>query len=342
MITGVIPIVRQTNGCDYHRIYLPLQNLGFDFESHFKKPEMAADTFKVLYFNRMPLDHIDQVLKIQQQYGFKILMDLDDTWILNTNHLIAKDWNRQGIPDIIKKGLKAADHVIVTTARLASIVSPINPNVTVIPNALPYGQDQFVGQPHEPRTIRQFIYAGGSTHFWDIQELKTPFTKLNSERLMAEYVLAGYNDENAPSKTVWDKIENSFNLNKKLNGYIRKKCLPLKEYMNLYDGADVALIPLEENSFTAFKSNLKVLEAGCKYIPAICSNVPPYNDEPRGNVLMFAKNARGWYDHMKYCIKNPTFVKESGLQLGEYVRENYDLTKWNVVRKQIIDSLIAE
>ena len=110
--------------------------------------------------------------------------------------------------------------------------------------------------------------------------------------------------------------------------------------MNLYNNADVSLIPLERNVFTAFKSNLKILEAGCKNIPAICSFVPPYSDEPRGNVLLFAKNAREWYDHIKYCIKNPTFVKESGIQLGEYVRENYDLTKWNIVRRQIIDSLI--
>jgi glycosyltransferase involved in cell wall biosynthesis len=109
--------------------------------------------------------------------------------------------------------------------------------------------------------------------------------------------------------------------------------------MECYD-ADVALAPLEANMFTAFKSNLKILEAGCKNLPIICSNVPPYSDEPPTLGVMYASNTREWVEWFQWCVRNPTAVKELGQQLGQYVREHYDLRKINEHRKQIIESLI--
>lgn len=42
-------------------------------------------------------------------------------------------------------------------------------------------------------------------------------------------------------------------------------------------------------------------------------------------------------DKIKICINNPNYGIESGLKLGEHVRENYDLIEINEKRRQIYD-----
>lgn len=336
---GVLPILRKENGCDYHRIFLPMKYMGYDFEVFDRGPKVRTfDDVEIIYFNRMPLDSIDKVLQHKQKYGFKMVVDMDDWWELNVNHILYNHYKNNGAAKIMETGLRNADAVTCTTARLADKLKPFNSNIHVIPNALPFGEEQF-NDDRSKSEFTRFIYAGGSTHEWDVRILINPFKKLINDRLKAQFILAGYNDKNPETKKVWDKMERSFSLNGALKGYFRQRTLPLDEYMNHYTNADVCLVPLESNLFTAYKSNLKVLEAGCKRIPAIVSNTPPYSDEANKEVLMTAGNTREWYDHIKYCAKNPGFVKEKGEQLGEYVRNNYDLRKVNQYREDLFNYL---
>lgn len=340
MLKGIVPIIRAGNGCDYHRLFLPLQEMGFDFELFNKGPGIKTfEGVELVIFNRIPLNPIEKLIEYKKKYGFKLVVDIDDYWILNTNHLIYPHWRDNKTGEKIVQCLEMADVVTCTTARLAEKVKPHNKQVYVLPNALPYDTDQFnadkvVGQDDKLR----FIYAGGSTHFWDVKVLENPFKKLIHERIPGRFILAGYEGSNKAGIKVWDKIERAFNINGKLQNYERRNSLSIDSYMSHYSHADVAVVPLENNSFTPFKSNLKVLEAGCKKIPVIVSDLPPYNDDL--NYLMPASNTAAWCDWIKYCISNPEFVKDMGEGLGQWVRTNYNLTTINIERKQIFEHLI--
>lgn len=281
-------------------------------------------------FNRKTSNPFDKMMRIQKKYGFKVLLDLDDFWELNVQHPMYKSWNANKTGESILQWVKVADAITVTTKRLADKVLPFNKNVHVIPNALPYGDGQFTTLTTESDKFR-FVYAAASSHVYDAQILKNAIGKIRN--IDAEFILAGYDAANV---NIWNRIEAPF---KQAKNYRRVNGKQLITYMTCYD-ADVALAPLEANMFTAFKSNLKILEAGCKNLPIICSNVPPYSDEPPAPGIMYASNTREWIEHFQWCFKNPTGVKELGQQLGQYVREYYDLKKVNIYRKQLIDSLI--
>jgi glycosyltransferase involved in cell wall biosynthesis len=332
---GVLPIIKHYSGCDYHRIINPMKNLGFDIESIPKKTteDLLKET-KILFFNRSPENDFDKVLIYQKRYGFKIVLDLDDYWQLNVNHPLYSTWIENKMGENIVRWLKVATAVIVTTSRLADKVRQFNSNVHVIPNALPFGEGQFTDYKSESPFTR-FIYTGGESHVWDVNLLRTAMSKVNNLS-NAQFVLAGYSSKNPK---VWMRMESVF---KQAKNYERRDSQPLDSYMNLYNDADVTIVPLEGNVFTPYKSNIKFLEAGCKNMPVICSNTPPYSDEPvylEG--IRYAKNTREWLNWFKYYHDNPSARIENGLELGEYVRTNYDLTKINEYRIQLFNHLMS-
>ena len=331
---GILPIIKNNSGCDYHRVINPMNYLGMDTRTipKISTEEMLADT-KVLFFNRTPNNPIQKVLDYKRKYGFKIVIDTDDIWELNVRHPMYKVWTEKRMGEEIHDWIKVADAVTVTTARLADKVRPINKNVHVIPNGLPFDSGQFTANKTESDLCR-FIYTGGESHVWDVQVLRDVMKKTNVLS-NSSFILAGYNPSKAHN---WSKMESVFRQTK---NYERRAGQKLEVYMSVYENADVCIIPLESNIFTPFKSNIKFLEAGCKYMPVICSNVPPYSDEQDKSKVTYAGNVREWFEALKYHHDNPNFVKEKGQELGEYVRKNYDLRKMNVYRTQLFKHLMS-
>jgi glycosyltransferase involved in cell wall biosynthesis len=107
--------------------------------------------------------------------------------------------------------------------------------------------------------------------------------------------------------------------------------------MNFYSEADAALVPLVGSEFNSMKSNLKVLEAACKKIPVIASDVSPYKECP--HVLKVSKQG-DWYKHIKTLAKSESLRKTIGTANYEWATENHNLHKWNEVREQLFKSLI--
>lgn len=335
-MNGILPIIKNNSGCDYHRIINPMVNMGFDMSSLPKRStdEILKET-KILLFNRTPGNTVEEVLKQKNKFGFKIIQDLDDYWELNVTHPMYKTWNDNNMGKDIVKWLHHADAVTVTTARLADKVRLYNKNVHVIPNALPFDEGQFTSFRTES-TFTRFIYTGGDSHLWDINVLRTPMSKLQNVP-NAKFILTGPHNPK-----IWSKMENVMTAGGKLKSFERRETRPLNSYMKVYEDADVSIIPLEHNIFTPFKSNIKFLEAGCKNMPVICSDTPPYSDEPVYlDGIRYAKNTKDWLHWFKYYHSNPNSLKENGLELGEYVREHYSLYKMNIYRKQLFENLIS-
>jgi hypothetical protein len=338
----ILPLFSPHSGCDYHRVMLPLAEMGMDLHSlQSKSVEDFIGSVKLIFFNRTPHHMLPKLLELRKKNDFKIVVDIDDYWVLHPKHFMYSAWVKHKTGEQIIECFKVADAVTCTTEILAERVRPYNKNVHVIPNAVPFGHVQFTGKKSISDKTR-IIYAGGNSHFWDIQELKVPFQKLNASNLNNyEISLAGYNDHNEPSKRDWDRIEHSFNLGGELKNYRRINTLPLDNYMDVYNDSDVSLAPLENNNFNRYKSNLKIIEAGCKWNPIICSRIDPYTHEKEGAPLMYAGNAREWFESIKYCIQNRSFIMDQGEKLGNYVREHYNLLKVNEYRKQLFEHLIS-
>jgi hypothetical protein len=344
----ILAIVKPNSGCDYHRVSLPFSYMEFkqgDSFRFFSDNEVLQDeefsSFDIVYFNRTPNFEFDKLLELRSKYGFKIVCDLDDYWSLNANHTFYKHWQDTKMRDQIIKSLIKADLCIVTNEQLKGQVDYLTNICVVIPNALPFGYGQF-NMDHKESNKINIIYAGGSSHFPDLESVANLFTKLGSDgefKKKAKITLAGFTSDTIKNTGNWIKMEN---IVKRCGSYSRKYSLPLHNYMDHYNDADMSISPLENNSFNNFKSNLKVIEAGCKAIPIIVPNMQTYQQDisMKDKGVFFCNTVSDWYKTIKKLIQNKNMVEDAGEQLQEYVMSNYDLIKWNKERYYQLQKLL--
>jgi glycosyltransferase involved in cell wall biosynthesis len=329
------PFYVGNSGCDYHRVRLPFM-YGWDYIDNqayegFEIERLLdyLDKTELIVWNRFcPID-INHIIHFREKNGMKVVVDLDD-WVelpwFHPSYRFYKDGGAKMIID----GLKAADAVTVTTARLADKVRQFNSNVHVIPNAIPFGEGRFTPSGSAKPNYFNLVYAGQSSHLEDVRILINPFKRVRTIPGIG-ITMAGYTDNR-----IFHKMEEVFKI---LPNYSRINNLPLDEYMALYDMAHCSIVPLLENSFNAHKSNLKILEAASKKLPVIVSKVAPYSDDPDAPVFWVERQS-DWYKHIHFLSRNRKAAAEKGEELFEWAREKYDLLKWNKVRFQIYENLL--
>lgn len=294
------------SSCGYHRVFLPFGRL------------KAEPKVPVLVFNRLVPGGV-MFLRQKRAEGYRILADLDDFWELPPEHYLAAQWTAAGTPARIRACLAEADVVTVTNALLADHVRAVNPNVVIVPNALPFDDGQFTRAP--PGGTSTFVYAAGASHLPDVAPVAAAFDR-------EEVVLAGYEERHPEWQRMRQLVPRAG----------RQPARRITEYMDLYDGHLAALAPLVPNEFNRCKSNLKMLEAGAKGVPLLASDVAPYRSGSDAHCVMLATTAEEWKANMRVCLAYPRLAAEMGAALANHVREHYHLDKVNEVRRQIVES----
>lgn len=273
--------ITDESGSKYHRIRLPLELISLDqVECRLIKfGQMKKEDLEwcdIFFFNGI-IDLMPHNLSLlRAQYGFKIIMDVDDFWELPE---VFPD--RKSIMESKKYRIDQmiiADCIFTTTERLAQhiINSEYNENVHVIPNRIPFGYGQFVGKPNQSlemlKSRNDTIHVGicGSlSHYTDYKLLITAMNKISKDKELRnkiKFVIAGYDDR---SSSDWKQIINIFNGMDSV-ALLHKSA---DNYMELYDDIDILLAPLVDNEFNSCKSDLKLQEALCKGINVISTGM---------------------------------------------------------------------
>jgi glycosyltransferase involved in cell wall biosynthesis len=332
MISKVLPFFKVSSGCDYHRIVLPLMYAGYDFSKikKFTKEELLQ--FKVLYFNRIPMEATLQTITNMQKLGFKVVMDLDDYWVLGEDHYLHKHWKHNKVTENIIEFMKIADRVTCTTQRLADKIKQYNTNVVVIPNALPIDIDQFKSDKSDSKHTR-FGFVGGPSHAHDLRLIAPVFQHYNH----LNFSMAGYNHKHKESCRMRDICSN----NGKNPNYNSIASTPLGTYMYAYDSLDCCIAPLTGKEFNKYKSNLKILEAGAKKCAIICSPVECYTDTVPDSVVTYCKSVKDWKEAIKKH-QDLEYTKERGENLYNWVKENYNLGTINQQRINLLCDIQQE
>jgi glycosyltransferase involved in cell wall biosynthesis len=330
----IITVGQRNSGVSFHRlfnpvIYLPKQ---YAMMTDVLTEEELEKGYDILFINRyIAAMEVDEVVRLREKYGFKLVVDVDDYWNLDAWHILYGKYPTQKVIDHIK----VADLVTCSNNDLAVHIDKLNQNWVVIPNALPYGEDQFTDVKTESDKVR-FVYAGSVTHEKDIAILKNPMKRVAGDSMVknnANFILCGYSEDKQVSET-WGRMINDYMCGFKVDGYIRG-ALPVDQYMNFYNEADACLVPLVDSKFNSMKSNLKVLEAATKNAPVICSNVKPYSECKH---IIRVNNQADWFINIKKVVKDATYRQEMGIANGEWCRENFNLVKVNKLRKQVFES----
>jgi glycosyltransferase involved in cell wall biosynthesis len=331
----IITVGQRNSGVSFHRLFNPLIYLPKDYAmmTDVLTEEELEKGYDILFINRYIAGmEVDEVVRLREKYGFKLVVDVDDYWNLDAWHILYGKYPTQKVIDHIK----VADIVTCSNNDLAVQIDELNPNWIVIPNALPYGEDQFTDVKTESDKVR-FVYAGSVTHEKDIAILKNPMKRVAGDAMVknnSTFILCGYSEDKNVAN-VWGRMINDYLCGFNVDGYIRA-ALPVDQYMNFYNEADACLIPLVDSKFNSMKSNLKVLEAATKNAPVICSNVKPYSECKH---IIPVNNQSDWFTNIKKVVKDAIYRQEMGIANGEWCRENFNLIKVNKLRSQIFNAL---
>lgn len=369
-------VTRNANGCDYYRCVLPAMYLQKDVEwSKSNSIEMlwiAQDEWKIecdiLWYNKLIWTSIAALRQMQQE-GMKVIVDVDDYWVLPNNHTHYDHWmepmegNLQSNMQLTIDHIKNADLVTCTSIRLQEKIRELNKNTIVIPNAFPFGQGCYKPDIIEPHQQVTFLYAGGVTHLPDVQLLEGKFKRIGSDDYIkknAKFIIAGYDKKketrrvyttktdmearNSNYTTEVNDVVGPYDHMKRIfsytNSYEVINTKPVTQYLNSYDLADVVLAPLVEKEWNSYKSEIKVLEAATRNIPIICSNSSPYKDLRPCEGIMYVEHPDDWIKYIRKCIKESQWRIDMGSKLAEWIHKEYELTIWNETRKQVFDKLI--
>lgn len=320
---NILGLSQPNSGCGYHRVLLPLGYMeGIKGYVTNIITEDKMEGWDVVLYNRISIYQKDWN-QFREIMGAKVVMDLDDHWKLPPNHILYHNYNE--ISAKIENNIRHADLVTVTNEPLAEKVRPLNSRVVVLPNALPYGRNQFTDYREQCDRVRIF-WAGSITHEHDIKLLRGPVQRLTQYADKIKMVMAGYD----PAQPIWHRMHSYYTAGGNLP-YMKIHSLPVVQYMDAYCNADIMVIPLEASDWHACKSNLKILEAAAKRLPCIVSNVLPYSLDSDAPVL-WVNNQQDWFKHIKTLINEPQTREELGNALYEWACRKYNIADVNAAR----------
>ena len=328
----ILAIASKSSGVSYHRILMPIVNMQKDYclMTDVINEEVISNNYDLVVMNRM-LHNVtpEQMNDWRIKYGFKLIVDNDDHWDLGASHILSESYKENKVTEQIIAWIRIADLCTVTHERLAEEVYPLNQNIEILPNAIPYGEEQFV-LDKKPSDLVRLFWSGSGTHGKDLEILRNPMKRIN---FPVRTIIAGYNEQEKP---IWDGMIASFTNGLKLNPTIYNYN-QVTEYMAAYCDSDISLIPLVDNKFNSMKSNLKVLETASKKNPAIVSNVHPY----RGFYPACHVNSqKDWYYWIKLLVNDKDARTHYGEALYDYCNTNFNLHVVNKRRFAIYNKLI--
>lgn len=323
------------SGPKAHRVLYPCYGLQQQFGAEIKltyqiKEELFKD-IDILLFNRLIAGiSLETLLSYREKYGFKMVCDLDDHWLLGKDHVLHSRYEAYDISNKIAAYIKASDIVTVTHERLYKEVIELNKNCFILPNCIPK-VDQFLTKK-VPSELTRLFWAGGITHRKDLELLKRPLQLIKRDR--CKLVIAGF----VRGDPEWKEMAKIYTTDSSYNTVVFES-MPVSEYYKSYAHCDISLIPLIDNEFNSHKSNLKILEAANIESPVIVSRVHPYLGFPN-HLVNYVDSYTPWYYQINRLLKDSMLRREQGIELRNYCDVHYSFDKITLERKQIFDDTI--
>jgi glycosyltransferase involved in cell wall biosynthesis len=342
----------QSTGSALYRLEMPHAHLdntikGLTFYSApnpFSISPEGWDSLDVIISSRMWGNDDYQIQLIRErcnQHNVRLILDLDDYWVLESGHSMYALYREKGMSDLIRKHIKIVDHVICTNDFLADKIKVLNKNVTVIPNCTYKFYKQFIPDPTPSERVR-FGWFGGAQHYEDIILMQQGIGVLSGDQNLlnqVEILLGGWNEN--PMYYAYEKI---FTADYRIvDNYRRIQAADIYSYVGGYNFVDVCLAPLRDTTFNRCKSELKIIEAAAMGKALIASDVYPYNTVLRhGENALLVKESRprDWYKAIKTLANDSEMREALAANLQVDVDKRFNVDYWGKVRMELYKSLL--
>jgi len=302
----MIFVAGQQGGVFYHRLQIPYEDLlmrGFLVKfGTLDEIDKYKDVMTHLVVNRGVSSKNHRAFKAMLlKNNIKLILDIDDWWVLPRSHA---NRNNQKTQDIIWT-IKIADEIHTTNAYLAEKVQKENPYVPiwVLPNAIDTRRGQW--EDIEKEEGFNVGYMGALHHDEDLTYNRINLSGLNSYSI--PYYKERLNASNEFDRADWS------------------------DYGKLYKKIHVSIAPLAPSTFNKCKSNLKALEAGFTKTCIIAQDMHPYTPFLNESNSILCKGPAHWEQELKNL--DPERCKALAEQLHKDV-QFYSIENINNTRQQ--------
>ena len=302
----MIFVAGQQGGVFYHRLQIPYEDLlmrGFLVKfGQLDEIDKYKDVMTHLVVNRGVSSKNHRAFKAMLlKNNIKLILDIDDWWVLPRSHA---NRNAQKTQDIIWT-IKIADEIHTTNAYLAEKVQKENPYVPIwiLPNAIDTRRGQW--EDIEKEDGFNVGYMGALHHDEDLTYNRINLVGLNSYSI--PYYKERLNASNEFERADWS------------------------DYGKLYKKIHVSIAPLAPSTFNKCKSNLKALEAGFTKTCIIAQDMHPYTPFLNESNSILCKGPAHWEQELKNL--DPERCKTLAEQLHKDV-QFYSIENINNTRQQ--------
>lgn len=346
------------DSCWYVRCMLPMnwngwngywKSLGTSKQTNYQMFQEAIKA-DIIVFHR-PIDRkMLEAAKLLKQYGKKIVMDNDDTYIPDSG-VPVQMWGKlnerlkkavASIHVILQDFASISDLVTVSTPALKEEYSPYCDNIVVLPNCVD-PTDWHKPKKNDTDKIRIGL-VGSVASNKDYLQLK-PLLDILKERKDIQLVLFSLPEKTKGTEWAVEMFKPEFEFWGQYNPEWHH-FVPTKDYMYKLNNLklDIMLIPRHDNYFNRAKSNIKFLESSMCEVPVIAqgfeTNDSPYQQNPEdAKHMLICYNEDDWIRETLALIEDKQKRIDMGKQAHEYVLNNYNIKdnayKWRDAYKKL-------
>ena len=350
--------LRYLNGFKVEKVYLPSREDKGQFDTIESFLKLINGDIVILHRSLYANSVLAKALK---ERGKKIIWDTDDLeYQLPNDHPLKANYPKEEIKRFIINTSKYCDEIWVTTNYLAKEIKKlVNKPVIVVRNSIDLKEPQWFAPVENNKEIKKIGWVGGVSHLPDLPVCAEGLNLLYKEGYDFIFKLCGIpkiqkelvqSEKIGPIlKPMDEKREYKFLVSKIFSKIPESKIryfevLPLEEYALFYTDMDIVIAPLVVNAFNHAKSELKILEAGAKGLPIVCSPTDSYlefNYKYPGTINI-ATYSKDWYRILKRLLEDDELRIEQGKKLREVVNKHYNLKSWSNFRNERLVRLLNE
>jgi len=308
----IFAFARGKDGSGFYRIKTPLDGLSkagyaqtyVEYKGYHTVYVGAQKPDVIVYQIPLHDHHLSFLEDIKKTYPqITLIFEIDD---LLTNIPISNRSFLNQYKDVrnrFKKALSFCDRMIVSTKPLKEAFSSYHDDIRVVPN---YLSNEIWGNLKQDRIHSDKLRVGWAGSIFHKGDLEIVRQLIIDYKDTVQWVFMGMAPEG-----IDEYIE--YHPGVSVEKYPEKLAT-----LNL----DLALVPLEKNSFNESKSNLRLLEFGILGWPVICTDIYPYQDAP---VTRVKNRYKDWVRAFKEKIKDREALVKEGETLKQWVKDNYIL-----------------
>jgi glycosyltransferase involved in cell wall biosynthesis len=335
--------VADYDGCGFVRCILPYRMLvhsGYDLIVSMFAVEAIVDQCDVIVLQRQHSETGLELLQMAHAKGKKVIYEIDDFFhgLHPTNKSITHFQQQPQDLRLIEQLIYQADALTVSTPELAKQYGRFNSNTHIVPNCIDLG---LIPQPIKENHsgLVRIGWGGSNSHDADMPLMVEALKRVLREQPQTRLVLMA-----GDYRHLFTGHEEQLEFYPATFGHED----PIVDYLQVLNEArlDIGLAPIGDTLFNRCKSDYKLVEYGAFGIPAVASDVEPYQlfekaCRTHGKGVLLARSEYDWYRHLTRLVTQAGLRTSMGQAIQAYVWEERGIDKMQAKLTTIVAGLMA-